>query len=91
MKDPRKVKTRDQHPNLLISKMYICSKYDTQRWTKKTKGITPTERLELSTLRSRRFVKVSRASQLCHAGWSGYVILAVYVYYITQANMRKPP
>jgi hypothetical protein len=40
----------------------------------KAKVITPTERLELSTLRSRRFVKVSRASQLCHAGWSGYVI-----------------
>ena len=51
---------------------------------KKCKRSTPTERLELSTLRSQYIVKVSRASQLCHAGWSGdHVIIATSYYYMS--------
>lgn len=44
---------------------------------KNAKGIAPTERLELSTLRSQCIVKVSRASQLCHAGWNGDHVMRI--------------
>lgn len=63
--------------NLLYTGLEIASRYGKKHlWAcigtsgKDAKGIAPTERLELSTLRSQYIVKVSRASQLCHAGWN---------------------